>query len=89
MIRTLRSAPRGKFTADLWWNAAAFGCSAVVGVLINLVIVRSYDADALGVFNQTYACTSCSASSRSVGCIWPCRPLCRASCMPTGARMRM
>ena len=33
----------------------AFGLAAVAGVLINLVIIRHYDASALGVFNLVYA----------------------------------
>ena len=48
-------AARGKFSSDLWFNAAAFGGSAVLGVLLNLFIVRYHDAAALGVFNQVYA----------------------------------
>ena len=48
-------AARSKFSNDLWFNAAAFGGSAVLGVLLNLFIVRYHDAAALGVFNQVYA----------------------------------
>ncbi|MCB0795072.1 MAG: polysaccharide biosynthesis C-terminal domain-containing protein [Flavobacteriales bacterium] len=44
-----------KFTIDLGANAIAFGLAAVAGVLINLVIIRHYDASALGVFNLVYA----------------------------------
>lgn len=47
--------PVGKFASDLRWNAAAFGLSAVFGVLLNVLIVRWYDAASLGVFNQVYA----------------------------------
>ncbi|MBL7962505.1 MAG: polysaccharide biosynthesis C-terminal domain-containing protein [Flavobacteriales bacterium] len=47
--------PQGKFSTDLYWNAGAFGLSALLGVLINLLIVRAYDAAALGVFNLVYA----------------------------------
>lgn len=45
----------GKFSNDLLWNAAAFAGSALLGVLVNLLIIRFYDASALGVFNLVYA----------------------------------
>lgn len=48
-------AKAGKFNVDLKWNAASFALSAVFGVLLNVVIVRWYDAAALGVFNLVYA----------------------------------
>lgn len=48
-------APTGKFTSDLAWNAASFALSAVFGILLNVVILRVYDATALGVFNLVYA----------------------------------
>ena len=51
----MRRPARGKFTTDLLWNAAAFVLSALLGVLVNLFIIRYYDAAALGVFNQVYA----------------------------------
>lgn len=47
--------PKGKFTTDLIWSAGAFALSALLGVLVNLLIVRAYDAAALGVFNLVYA----------------------------------
>ena len=47
--------PSGKFTTDLIWNAGAFALSAVLGVLVNLLIIRYYDAAALGAFNLVYA----------------------------------
>jgi O-antigen/teichoic acid export membrane protein len=46
---------KGKFTTDLLWNAGAFALSALFGVLVNLLIIRYYDAAALGVFNLVYA----------------------------------
>ncbi|MBK7112350.1 MAG: polysaccharide biosynthesis C-terminal domain-containing protein [Flavobacteriales bacterium] len=50
----MRAAP-GKFSTDLLWNAGAFALSALFGVLVNLLIIRWYDAAALGVFNLVYA----------------------------------
>ncbi|HMQ74875.1 MAG TPA: oligosaccharide flippase family protein [Flavobacteriales bacterium] len=46
---------RGKFSTDLIWNAGAFGLSALIGVLLNVLILRTHGAPALGVFNQAYA----------------------------------
>jgi len=47
--------PKGKFTQDITWNAGAFALGALFGVLVNLLIIRFYDASALGVFNLVYA----------------------------------
>jgi O-antigen/teichoic acid export membrane protein len=47
--------PEGKFSKDLLWNASAFALSALLGVLVNLLIVQFYDPAALGVFNLVYA----------------------------------
>ncbi len=47
--------PKGKFSNDLIWNAGAFALAAGFGVLVNLLIIRWYDAAALGVFNLVYA----------------------------------
>jgi O-antigen/teichoic acid export membrane protein len=47
--------PTGKFSADVGFNAGAFAVSAVLGVLVNLLIVREQGASSLGVFNQIYA----------------------------------
>ncbi len=47
--------PTGKFSADVGFNAVAFALSAVLGVLVNLVIVREQGSSSLGVFNQIYA----------------------------------
>lgn len=46
---------RGKFSTDLIWNAGAFGLSALIGVLLNVLILRTHGASALGIFNQAYA----------------------------------
>lgn len=48
-------ATKGKFSNDVAWNAAAFAGSAALGILVNLLIIRFYDASALGVFNLAYA----------------------------------
>lgn len=48
-------APKGKFKQDVVWNAGAFALSALFGVLMNLIIIRYYDAAALGAFNLVYA----------------------------------
>ncbi|MBK8338668.1 MAG: polysaccharide biosynthesis C-terminal domain-containing protein [Flavobacteriales bacterium] len=48
-------ASGGKFSVDLVWSAGAFALSALLGVLVNLIIIRWYDAAALGAFNLVYA----------------------------------
>jgi len=47
--------PTGKFSNDLIWSAGAFALGALFGILVNVAIVRGYDAAALGVFNLVYA----------------------------------
>jgi O-antigen/teichoic acid export membrane protein len=47
--------PTGKFSNDLIWSAGAFAMGAFFGILVNVAIVRGYDAAALGVFNLVYA----------------------------------
>ena len=49
------AVPKGKFTIDLYWSAGAFALSALLGVLVNLLIIQYYDAAALGAFNLVYA----------------------------------
>jgi len=46
---------KSKFNTDLLWNAGSFGMAAVIGLLLNIIIVKFYDSSALGVFNQVYA----------------------------------
>jgi len=46
---------RRRFLADWGANLASLGCLAVSGILINSVIVKYYDAAALGIFNQVFA----------------------------------
>lgn len=44
-----------KFNSDLLWNVACFGFIAVAGIVLNVLLVKCYDKNALGVFNQVYA----------------------------------
>ena len=44
-----------KLTRDIVYTLASFVVLALSGIVINLVIARSRDAAALGVFNQAYA----------------------------------
>jgi O-antigen/teichoic acid export membrane protein len=44
-----------KLTRDIAYTLASFAVLAVSGIVINLVIARTRDAAALGVFNQAYA----------------------------------
>ncbi len=50
------SAERRKFRRDMVWNLAGFAVLGVSGILLNVTIGRFYDARALGVFNQAFAC---------------------------------
>lgn len=45
----------GKLNKVLLWNYVSLGIMAVVGLLMNALIVLYYDSDALGVFSETYA----------------------------------
>lgn len=47
--------PITKFSNDLIWNVFGFGGIVLIGILINVIILNFYDANALGVFNQVYA----------------------------------
>lgn len=44
-----------KFKSDVIWNILAYGGMVVIGILLNILILKFYDEEALGVFNQTYA----------------------------------
>src|SRR5215467_11217910 len=44
-----------RFIADWAANFASLGFLAISGILINSVIVKYYDAAALGIFNQVFA----------------------------------
>lgn len=44
-----------KFKVDLLWNICSFAICGVIGILLNIIIIRHYDAATLGYFNQIYA----------------------------------
>lgn len=44
-----------KYKSDIIWNYVSLVIMAVVGLLMNTIVVLFYDADALGLFNETYA----------------------------------
>ena len=50
-----KSFLNGKFNIDLSWNIISFGLIAIIGLLINVVIVKFLNYEALGVFNQVLA----------------------------------
>lgn len=45
----------GKLNKVLLWNYISLAIMAVVGLLMNALIVLFYDSDALGIFSETYA----------------------------------
>jgi O-antigen/teichoic acid export membrane protein len=51
----LKKITDSKFNLDLLWNFSSFGLIAVLGILVNVVIAKTYGNDGLGVFNQVYA----------------------------------
>lgn len=51
----MNKAPANKFNIDLLWNLSAFGGIVVLGILLNILIIKFYDSSVLGVFNQVYA----------------------------------
>jgi len=51
----MTKANDNKFNVDLLWNVGAFGGIVVLGILLNIFIIKFYDASVLGVFNQVYA----------------------------------
>ncbi|MEO8209861.1 MAG: oligosaccharide flippase family protein [bacterium] len=48
-------ANRDKFNVDLFWSIICFGISGVIGILINIIIIKYYGTESLGVFNLVYA----------------------------------
>lgn len=46
---------RDKLSQDIAWTLGSFVVLAASGIVINIVVTRLRDADALGVFNQAYA----------------------------------
>ena len=51
----LRKITDSKFNLDLLWNLSSFALIAILGILVNVVIAKSYGNEGLGVFNQVYA----------------------------------
>lgn len=45
---------KNKFSKDTIWIVFCFGAMGGVGILINLLIIKFYDAALLGIFNQVY-----------------------------------
>ena len=45
-----------KFNADVLWNVGSLAILAVSGIVMNLLIARFHGSDALGMFNQVFAC---------------------------------
>ncbi len=44
-----------KFRTDLLWNAGALGLIGVIGVLINVLILKHYDTEALGIYGLLFS----------------------------------
>lgn len=44
-----------KFAEDTSWMIASFAIMGLIGILLNILIAKFYDATALGVFNQVYS----------------------------------
>lgn len=44
-----------RFNQDILWNLSSFGLMAVLGLVIQVIIMQVYDTAALGVFSQLYA----------------------------------
>lgn len=51
----LNKLTQSKFNTDLLWNMASFGLVAIIGILLNIIILKVYDTSVLGVFNQVFA----------------------------------
>ena len=51
----LKKITDSKFNLDLLWNLSSFALIAILGILVNVVIAKSYGNQGLGVFNQVYA----------------------------------
>ncbi|MEY5042501.1 MAG: hypothetical protein RLZZ414_2065, partial [Bacteroidota bacterium] len=45
---------KSKFNIDLSWNIISFVVSAIMGLLLNVLIVKVRGYDKLGLFNQVY-----------------------------------
>jgi len=44
-----------KFNVDLIWNIVSFFLIGVIGISLNILILKYYDSSILGVFNEVYA----------------------------------
>jgi O-antigen/teichoic acid export membrane protein len=44
-----------KLASDSMWNMAGFGIMGIIGIVLNILIAKYYNAAVLGVFNQTYS----------------------------------
>jgi O-antigen/teichoic acid export membrane protein len=51
----LNKLTQSKFNTDLLWNMASFGFVAIIGILLNIIILKVYDTSVLGAFNQVFA----------------------------------
>ncbi len=51
----LNKLTQSKFNTDLLWNMASFGFVAIIGILLNIIILKVYGTSVLGVFNQVFA----------------------------------
>jgi O-antigen/teichoic acid export membrane protein len=49
------SAAGRHFRRDLVWNVGSLALAGVCGILVNVLIAKYYDPDALGIFNQVFA----------------------------------
>lgn len=48
-------SPSQRFNRDALWNLGSFAVLGVSGLVLNYIIARRWNEDALGVFNQVYA----------------------------------
>lgn len=57
MIRTKSKFDlfREKFQSDILWNVVSFGIIGLIGIIINILILKYYSSEALGGFNQIYS----------------------------------
>jgi O-antigen/teichoic acid export membrane protein len=46
---------RSKFRLDLLFNVISLGLAAIVGILLNIIIIKVFGSNGLGYFNQVYA----------------------------------
>ena len=49
------AAHKARFQAALFWNLGSLTVLGLAGIALNVLVLRLYDADALGVFNQALA----------------------------------